>query len=434
MAYLNVRERRIEAKIAYVGADLVGKGTNFDQLRQAPRGSRIGKIESASTATDELLSLAWQPPDDGRFRDCNVLVKVVAQRGAVTEARFEDLLRDTDGVVVVIDADPTSGDRNRASLGAVREVLARRDRRDVPVVLQINKMDLPDALAADEVIEALDASAFTHVGASAARGEGVFETLEAALNAVLATLQSGTTHGNSGAATIEPPGSAVAAATPTDGGHPLLAALRQVLRDTVREHVEELEVRITRRLEAKLDALAATSAEEKLAPQIVELLQETDTRVQELAAIVAANTTKDDLSTIIGRMDRLRDEMRSELIRTSEARSRADREHLGTATTTLKRSVDAVSGELRTISDEVRAIDARTQIGQLAERVAEVTRRTEEVEVAMKRMFRVEDAVRGLHAEVSSAVAQVDEKTVAVHDRVNEIVEELKKPKKGWFA
>src|SRR5580692_1629892 len=259
MAYLNVRERRIEAKIAYVGPDLAGKSANFDWLRKTKDDARIGRIASASDAGD-ILSIAWQPPERARFRDCDVLVKVVAHGGETARRRFDGVFSDVDGIVLVVDAHPAAQPRNKDSLVTVRDALERAERHGVPVVVQVNKTDLPDALSASDVVSAMDAGAFPHVAASAVRGDGVVDTLEAALNQVLASMQREGGLSDASPTAQKLPVPEAPGRGPADSGHPLLAALRQVLRDTVREHVEDLEGRLVARLEASLDRIAQSQA------------------------------------------------------------------------------------------------------------------------------------------------------------------------------
>lgn len=405
MAYLNVRERRIEATIAYVGPELAGKATNFDHLLSATE-TRFGKVEGSK----DRLSLAWQPAGASPFRDCDVHVQLVAQRGRVSTALTDDVLRDADGVVVIMDADPAAEERNRESLAAVLHLLARGERRDVPVVLQVNKSDLPGARAAAEVVGKLEATGLRHVVASARSGEGVVETLEAALEEVLLAMQS-----PAGREDHAPTNGTLGA--PGDGGHPLLAALRQVLRDTVRDHVEQLEVRLASGIErsfARLDGL--------------------------LSRIEQRSATKSEVEALGLRVERLRDELKADLVRALEVRGRADREHLATVAAGLKKSVDGLANEVRVL--DVNGHELATRVDELGGRVdagssyfATVVPRLDEIESSVEQQTaRLDTALRTVRAELSEGRVTTGEKLAAVHTSVSEIVEELKKPKKSWFT
>ncbi len=499
MAYLNLRERRIEAKIAYVGAELVGKATNVARLRGTTEDARIGKVESLGEG--DLLALAWRPTDADRFRDCDVRVHVVAQHGPSSEERYRDVLRDVDGVVFVVDAHPSAQERNRASLDVVREVLARGERRNVPVVLQLNKTDLSDALPAQEVLGGLDAGALQHVVASAAHGNGVVDTLEAAMNAVFDAIQAEGEVTNTVSKDTMRPG--LSKRVPegtngtTDGGHPLLAALRQVLRDTAREQADELEARVTARLQdtlarverrvisveaktaelrarveegaeqqeatqreiaerertererARAESAATAESERARRDEIDAALRGIGPLLEGLASAVGAAATKNDLSLVTMSFDRLRDELKAEILRVIESRAKTDREQLTTAATTIRKAVEGVSAE-------VRAVDVRARVEQLSELVKGVVASTSEVsgrvdaaaqdvrgisprlgqvEAAWKeRTAKLEASLKALESDMTEAFAATDEKVKEVHQRVSDLIEEMKKPKKGWFG
>jgi hypothetical protein len=464
MAYLNVRERRIEAKIAYVGPKRGGKATNFDRLRQVDKDSRIGRID----ATDDVLSVAWQLPASQRFRDCDVLLKVVAHHGALSPALVDDVLRDADGVVLVVDAAPSAQDDNRASLDALRGAIARGDRR-LPLVVQVNKTDLPDALATDDVVGMLGAASLPHVAAAALRGQGVVETLEAALREVLAALRSGGDEAT--AQSLEANGASAAG-----DGHPLLSALRKVLRDTVREHVDQVALRlesgVTTRIEEALDRLerrvaaleeartelrgplarlatvATANDDEARTMRLLERLHETDARVQELEIALAHSTGRegDELAALATQLERLRDELKSEVVRSSEARARADREHLAHSTASLKKSLDGVANGIDGVETRVEELNASLTVSargieSLFERldvaasdVRALSPRLDALEASLKRTVRLEELVRSLRAEMTESFSAADERTGAMHALIVDIVEELKKPKKGWFT
>lgn len=215
---LNVRDRRIEAKIAYIGARGAGKATNFEKLGGDPTG--------------DSLSLDWRPATANRFRDCDVFVKLVAERAEPTADALRDVLRDADGVVFVADSDPSTHERTQRVLDLARAAIAALGRADVPVVVQINKRDLEGAPPAAAVLDAIGGADLPHVVATAARGDGVIETAERALEGILAALDKG-----------EPALASDPKLPPRVEGNPLLTALRQVLRETVSEHVAQLESR-----------------------------------------------------------------------------------------------------------------------------------------------------------------------------------------------
>lgn len=351
MAYLNVRERRLEAKIAYVGPAQSGKNTNFAQL-------------GGGTLQDDVLGLYWRPKEAVTYRDFDVRVHLVTARGG---ASTESLLRDVDGVVFVADATAEAQTRNRDVLAAVRKALAAH----VPIVVQVNKSDHPEAVAVNDVVGALDLGDLPVVSASATRGDGVVETAERALAAVLEVL-----HTRAPVESVPPP-----TVVPRDGS-PLLTALREILRDTVAQQVSAMELRLEARLDSALDAHTVLAA--KLIEQR-EAIASLDLAVRALGSDVGASV-------------------------------RGTRE-LGVSLTAARRSIDAVTAEVKASR---AAIDAG---------LAAVLPRLAEVETTLAGQVREGNGL--VAAEVGKRTAEV---SAHFTGQLEALIEEMKKPKKGWFG
>ena len=100
------------------------------------------------------------------------------------------VLRGADGVVFVADSQPSSATDNVESLRNLHENLSVEglDPRELPLVMQYNKRDLPGAVPAEELSDALNFRGVPEFGAVAVRGDGVFETLRAVSELVLRRL------------------------------------------------------------------------------------------------------------------------------------------------------------------------------------------------------------------------------------------------------
>lgn len=447
MAYLNVRERRLEARIAYVGAVGSGKATNLEQLGRRALPNPVETVRSVTDDAGELLAVEWGAATSERFRDCQLFARVFAPRGALSAERARALLRDVDGVVLVVDAAPSARDQNRASAVLVREALAAGARKNVPVVVQINKTDADDALAPEVVASELGEE-WPHVRAVAARGDGVVETLERALADVLALLQRDRDEGPPDTDTLRPTGRT---STTRTEGNPLLTALKDVLRETVANHVAELETRFV----AKLDAVLARPTESPdtaelaaLRKALVDESARTRAAVESVRSVVSmsvSETTRalaahsgaiaalerkfleegelvvkvDALQT---RVDKLREEVRSEVVRVVEAQARADREHIATIAANLRRVVEQVSADVK----DTKKDDLRPRLVAIDEALKKLGRTvTEDVrDVVIAHVVSVEEIARASGESITDVQA-----------RVTELNEELKKKdKKGWFG
>lgn len=446
MAYLNVRERRLETRIAYVGAVGAGKATNLEQLGRRASPSPIEAERSVSDDAGEILAVEWGPAKSERFRDCQLFARIVAPRGSVSGERARALLKDVDGVVLVVDATASSREENRAHAALVREALAAASRKNVPVVVQINKTDADDALPPEVVASELGGD-WPHVRAAAARGEGVVETLERALADVLARLER---EGDDRTPdTVRPTGQPVTTRTE---GNPLLTALRAVLRETVAEHVSELETRFVAKIDAALsradespnaaelaalrkalvDESARTrSAVESVRQAVTSSMAETTRALAAHSGAIAALERKFleegelvvKVDAMHARVEKLREEVRSEIVRVVEVQARADREHIATIAANLRRVVEQVSVDVK---DAAKKDDVRARLTAIDEALKKMDRTvTEDVrDVVIAHVVAVEELAR------SSGEGITD-----VRQRMTELTEELKKKdKKGWFG
>ena len=106
------------------------------------------------------------------------------------------VLQGADGVVFVADSQARRFDENLESFRNLQENLLEQgvDIRQLPLVLQYNKQDLPPdlVLSPAELDDALNFRSVTSVPADALHGSGVFETLKALSTAVLHRLAART--------------------------------------------------------------------------------------------------------------------------------------------------------------------------------------------------------------------------------------------------
>jgi hypothetical protein len=102
------------------------------------------------------------------------------------------VLQGADGVVFVVDSQARRFEDNLTSFRNLQENLLEQgvDVRQLPLVLQYNKQDLPAdlVLSPSELDEALNFRSVPSVPADALHGTGVFETLKALSTVVLQRL------------------------------------------------------------------------------------------------------------------------------------------------------------------------------------------------------------------------------------------------------
>ena len=191
MATINVARRRIDTKIVYYGPGQSGKTTNLLNIHSRMPADLRGPMRSIDTREERTLFFDFVPIEPVEVGGWSIrfhLYTVPGQDDYVRTRRA--ILGGTDGVVFVADAAPDRAEANRASLRERREHLAHygRETSAVPVVLQLNKMDLPDARSVDEMSDDLNEDGWPVWPAMAIRGIGVAETLGAIAKLVARTL------------------------------------------------------------------------------------------------------------------------------------------------------------------------------------------------------------------------------------------------------
>lgn len=194
MPMINYSAREINCKVVYYGPALCGKTTNLEVIhrRVAPEGR--GTLMSLATETDRTLFFDFLPVELGAVRGFSTRFHLYTVPGQVQyDASRRLILKGVDGVVFVADSAPDRLEANVESLANLYDNLQRHgiDPLTIPLVLQYNKRDLPDALPVAALDDALRtgwaARAPVHE-AVAMSGEGVFETLKSVGGLVIAVL------------------------------------------------------------------------------------------------------------------------------------------------------------------------------------------------------------------------------------------------------
>ena len=103
------------------------------------------------------------------------------------------VLQGVDGIVFVADSSRAKLRENKESLADLEENLKEmgKELTDVPIIIQYNKRDIPDAMPVEELEKELNPNEFPYVEAVAPRGEGVFPTLKKLASMVLEAVNKG---------------------------------------------------------------------------------------------------------------------------------------------------------------------------------------------------------------------------------------------------
>lgn len=197
MSLVNFTTREITCKIVYYGPGRSGKTTNLQYIYgRVPEGRR-GRMVSLATQTDRTLFFDFLPLELGSISGFATRIQLYTVPGQVYyNATRKLVLQGADGVVFVADSQARQLDENIESFQNLQVNLLEQgvDIREMPLVLQYNKQDLPRdlILSAQELDDALNFREVPSFPAEALNGKGIFETLKSISELVLRKLSQET--------------------------------------------------------------------------------------------------------------------------------------------------------------------------------------------------------------------------------------------------
>lgn len=180
MATINFARKEIEAKVVYCGPALSGKTTNVRKLHEIVPELQRGTLHTLDTATDRTLFFDYVPIELGQIAGFSARFKLFTVPGQRMYAETRRVvLQGADAVVFVADSSPDRPGVNEEALADLEANLRANglDLRTLPLVVQLNKRDVPGALPAEELARVLNHHGAPVVEAIAEDKRGVLETL-----------------------------------------------------------------------------------------------------------------------------------------------------------------------------------------------------------------------------------------------------------------
>jgi hypothetical protein len=188
VVYVNIHSKLIELKIVYYGPGLSGKTTNLLILHKGLPEVHKGQMVSLATETESTVFFDFFPVELGRVNDMSVRLRMYTVPGQdYYEASRKLVLDGADGVVFVIDSNPSRMAENVSSFDDLRRNLEAChlgiDR--IPVIFQYNKRDVWGAVPLGVVEKEVGFRPMAVFPAVASRGEGVKATAQAISRSVV---------------------------------------------------------------------------------------------------------------------------------------------------------------------------------------------------------------------------------------------------------
>lgn len=191
--FINWKLGELNLKIVYYGPALSGKTTNLEFIHARTNPALRGELVSIKTKQDRTLYFDFLQLEPGQIRGLRPKFNLYTVPGQIYEAASRELvLQGADGIVFVADSRAGRLQENVDTLAGLEQNLREmgNDFTVCPLILQFNKRDLDDALPIPELSRALGRGDAPQIEAVATQGTGVFETLKAAINAVIANVQT----------------------------------------------------------------------------------------------------------------------------------------------------------------------------------------------------------------------------------------------------
>jgi mutual gliding-motility protein MglA len=190
--FINWQLRQLNLKIVYYGPALSGKTTNLEQIHARIDPSRRGDLISLKTTEDRTLYFDFLQLELGKINGLTPKIQLYTVPGqAYYEVSRKIVLKGADGIVFVVDSGANRLNENLdAWLNMKKHIVALGlPIATLPIVVQFNKQDLPNALPPVVLTSSLSCHRYKTLTATASSGQGVFDTLKAIINGVVTNIQ-----------------------------------------------------------------------------------------------------------------------------------------------------------------------------------------------------------------------------------------------------
>lgn len=194
MSFINYNAKEIHCKIVYYGPSLGGKTTNLQWVYQKTSGPEKSELFSLPGDVERTLFFDFLPLNVGEIRGFKTRFHLYTVPGQVVyDASRKLILKGLDGVVFVADSQNERLEENIQSMENLKKNLDQQgyDIGDIPLVIQYNKRDLPNAVPVSELRTALNKYNSVDFEGTASEGVGVFESLRTVSKSIINVLKGG---------------------------------------------------------------------------------------------------------------------------------------------------------------------------------------------------------------------------------------------------
>jgi signal recognition particle receptor subunit beta len=178
----------------YYGPSLGGKTTNLQWVYHQTTGPEKSELFNLPGDVERTLFFDFLPLNVGEIRGFKTRFHLYTVPGQVVyDVSRKLILKGLDGVVFVADSQAERMEENLNAMENLKKNLEQQgsDISEIPLVLQYNKRDLPNALAVSELRGALNKCNSADFEGTASEGKGVFEALRTVSKSIINVLKGG---------------------------------------------------------------------------------------------------------------------------------------------------------------------------------------------------------------------------------------------------
>ena len=196
MSFINYNAKEIHCKIVYYGPSLGGKTTNIQWVYAKSQPDQKSNLMNLNTETERTLFFDFLPLELGDIRGFKTRFHLYTVPGQVVyDASRKLILKGLDGVIFVADSQRERMEENIEALNNLKTNLDQQgyNIREIPLVMQYNKRDLPNVATLPELRKALNHFNAPEFEAKAHEGNGVFEALNSVSKSIINVPKGGAT-------------------------------------------------------------------------------------------------------------------------------------------------------------------------------------------------------------------------------------------------
>jgi signal recognition particle receptor subunit beta len=175
-------EGRVHIKIVFYGPSLSGKTTALRWLFANVRSLAKGKIIEISDELGRTTFFDFVPIGASERIVFDVFTVAGQRRHAASRIK---VLRDCDGLIFMADSTPEQMNENLASIQELRIALGTDRMAMLPIIISLNKRDLPNALPVDYMVQMLDLEGHPVFATIATEGKNLLRMFQRVLRDAL---------------------------------------------------------------------------------------------------------------------------------------------------------------------------------------------------------------------------------------------------------